>query len=384
LQEGKEIDMATIVRTPSGTWKAIIRMKGWPQTIKTLRLKKDVEDWARTTEDEMVRGVYVRRAKSDQTMVGDAIDRYVREITPTKEESTRGPEIRRAAILKRHLGKYSMAALTREVIAEFRNDRLAGTDRKDKDGKPIPRANDTVRLEMALLGHLFTIALEEWGIGLPYNPVLSVRRPAAHPGRSRRLSIEEEERLFALIEKHSNPMLYWIAGIALETTMREGQIIRLRTFQVNLKRRTVLLPKTKNREPQTIPLSKLATELFRLALGHPTRPKETDLIFFGEPGRDGTRRPYQFLSIWRNIKIEAGLLDVRFHDLRHEAISRLIEAGFTDQEAASISGHKSMQMLKRYTHLRNENFVDRLDEMRLKRMDSLKPRKKAKPARRSK
>ena len=50
-----------------------------------------MEDWARTTEDEMVRGVYVRRAKSDQTMVGDAIDRYVREITPTKEESTRGP-----------------------------------------------------------------------------------------------------------------------------------------------------------------------------------------------------------------------------------------------------------------------------------------------------
>jgi len=377
--------MATIVKTPSGTWKAIIRMKGWPQTIKTLRLKQDVKDWARDTEAEMVRGVYVPRAKLDQTMVGDAVDRYLREITPTKEESTRGPEIRRGAILKKHLGKYSMAAVTPDVVAKFRDDRLAGADRKDKNGKPIPRANDTVRLEMALLGHMYEIAREEWRIGMPFNPVYSVRRPAAHPGRTRRLNVEEEERLFALIERHSNPMLGWIAGIALETTMREGSVQKLRISQVSLKRRTLLLPKTKNRDPQTIPLSRLATELFRRALNHPRRPPETDLIFFGEPGRDGVRRPYQFLSIWRNIKIEAALRDLRFHDLRHEAISRLVEAGFSDLEVASISGHKDMKSLKRYTHLRNEKFVERLDSAKRldskKRLRSLKRRTTVEPCR---
>ncbi len=133
---------------------------------------------------------------------------------------------------------------------------------------------------------------------------------------------------------------------------------------MDLKLRIVSLSKTKNKEPRTVPLSKRATELFRKALDHPRRPPETDLIFFGEPGRDGKRRPYQFLSIWRKIKIAAGVPDVWFHDLRHEAISRLVENRFSDLEVASISGHRSMQMVKRYTHLRNEHLVKLLDSQK--------------------
>ena len=90
-------------------------------------------------------------------------------------------------------------------------------------------------------------------------------------------------------------------------------------------------------------------------------PKDSELIFFGEPGRDGKRRPYVFNPVWLNIKRSVGLADVRFHDLRHEAVSRFVEAGFSDQEVSAISGHKSMQMLKRYTHLRAEDLVNRLD-----------------------
>ncbi len=356
--------MATIVRTPSGAWKAIIRKSGWPTDIKTFRLKRDAEDWARGTEDDMVRGLYIRRATADRTTLANAVDRYLREVTPTKEESTQEAETRRAATLKKYLGKYSMAALTPDVVAKFRDERLEGKDRKDKNGDSKPRANDTVRLELALLGHIFTIALMEWKLGLVYNPVLSIRRPQPHPGRDRRLTAEEESKLFGLIQQHGNPMLAWIAEIALETSMREGEVVKLRTFQVDLKRRIASLTKTKNKDSRTVPLSKRATELFEMALNHPKRPPDTDLIFFGEPGKDGKRRPYQFLSIWRNIKIAAGLPDVRFHDLRHEAISRLVEAGFSDQEVASISGHKSMQMVRRYTHLRSENLVQRLDTLK--------------------
>lgn len=356
--------MATIFQTSAGTWKAIIRKSGWPTDIKTFRLKRDAEDWATLTEGEMVRGVYIRRATADRTMVAEAVDRYLREVTPTKEESTQEAEIRRAETLKKCLGKYSMAALTPDVIANFRDERLAGTDRKDKDGNPKPRANDTVRLELALLGHIFTIATKEWKMGLAYNPVLSIRRPKPHPGRICRLAPKDEKKLFELIRKHRNPMLGLIAEIALETSMREGEIVKLRTSQVNLKRRIILLHKTKNGEPRTVPLTKRATELFRRALENPVRPGETELIFFGEPGKDGVRRPYQFLSIWRNIKIAAGLRDVRFHDLRHEAISRMVEDGLSDQEVSSISGQKSMQMVRRYTHLRNENLVKRLDTLK--------------------
>lgn len=89
-----------------------------------------------------------------------------------------------------------------------------------------------------------------------------------------------------------------------------------------------------------------------------------------EPGRDGKRRPYVFSKVWNQIKASLGLDDLHFHDLRHEAVSRLVEAGFSDQEVSAISGHKSMQMLKRYTHLRAEDLVHRLDRIEQRRLAS--------------
>jgi integrase len=103
-------------------------------------------------------------------------------------------------------------------------------------------------------------------------------------------------------------------------------------------------------------------EVFSKAIANLERPKDIDLIFFGAPGRDGVQRPYKFERMWQAIKKKQGLKDFRFHDLRHEAVSRFVEAGFSDQEVSAISGHKSMQMLKRYTHLRAEDLVVRLDQ----------------------
>ncbi len=65
--------------------------------------------------------------------------------------------------------------------------------------------------------------------------------------------------------------------------------------------------------------------------------------------------------MWQEIKRKQGIIDFRFHYLRHEAASRFVEAGFSDQEVSAISGHKSMQMLKRYTHLRAEELVSLMD-----------------------
>ena len=360
--------MATIVKTPSGTWKAVIRKVGWPTNAKTFRTKRDADDWSRRIEDEMVRGAYLQRAGADRLTIAEALKRYLVEVTPTKRPTSQVSDQQRAAIVTRHLGKYSLAAVTPEIAAKFRDTRLAGEDRKDAKGKPTPRSNDTVRHDLALLGHLFTIAIKEWGLGLAFNPVMNIRRPAPNPGRNRRLTREEETKLLKAVAAHSNPMLRWIVCIALETGMRSSEIVTLSRMQVDLKRRIVRLLETKNTLPRTVPLSTTAAELFREALNHPVRPIDTDLIFFGEPGRDGKRRPYQFNPVWLKIKREQGLADVRFHDLRHEAVSRLVEAGFSDQEVSAISGHKSMQMLKRYTHLRAEDLVVRIDDVAKRRV----------------
>jgi integrase len=296
--------------------------------------------------------------------------RYLADVVPSKRPTTQVADQKRSKILVKHLGKYSLASLTPEVIARFRDMRLAGEDRKDADGNPIPRSNSTVRLDLALLGHLLTIAIKEWGVNLPANPVTNIRRPAPGAGRNRRLSQEEESRLLAAVDQHSNPMMGWIVRIALETGMRWSEILTLRESQVDLKRRIVRLLKTKNTQPRTVPLTLSAVEMFRKAIANPVRPDDTDLIFSGAPGRDGVRRPYQFDRMWQAIKRKQGLKDFRFHDLRHEAVSRFVEAGFSDQEVSAISGHKSMQMLKRYTHLRTEDLVARIEEAAQRRKKS--------------
>lgn len=352
--------MATIVKTPSGTWKAVVRRQGWPTTAKTFPRKRQAEDWARGIEDEMVKGQFIQRSTAERLTISKALDRYLSEVTTTKRPTTQVSERRRAEVLRGELGAYSLAALSPEVIAQFRDKRLAGDLRKD--GTRTPRANNTVRLELALLGHLYTIAIKEWGVALHQNPVLNIRRPPPSPGRDRRLTAEEERRLLDAVAAHSNPMLHWIVSIALETGMRSSEITTLRRTQVDLERRIVRLVETKNTQPRTVPLSKAAASAFRAALANPVRPIDTDLVFFGEPGKDGQRRPYTFNKVWLDIKASVGLKDFRFHDLRHEAVSRFVEHGLSDQEVSAISGHKSMQMLKRYTHLRAEDLVAKLDQ----------------------
>ena len=111
--------MAAITKTPSNTWKAIIRKRGWPTTIKTFRTKRDAEDWARSTEDEMVRGVYINRAGAEKLLLEKALDRYLSEVSPSKRDSTACAESHKAKALKKKFGAYSLAAITPDLVARL-------------------------------------------------------------------------------------------------------------------------------------------------------------------------------------------------------------------------------------------------------------------------
>ena len=357
--------MATIVQTRLGKWKAVIRKRGWPTVSKTFRIQKDALTWARRTEVEIEKGIFIDPSHSERITFDKALSRYLSEVVPTKKPATQETDKYCAEPLRAYFGKYSLAAISSDLVASYRDKRLATPlQRVDRaTGKPRTLSANTVRLELALLSHLFNTAIREWRLGLVRNPVSGIRKPSPGEGRDRRLRGNEEARLRQALANYSNPMLGWIFDIALETGMRSGEIAGLHLHQVDVRRRVVRLAITKNESARTVPLTRRAAEVFALALDNPARPEGCDLVFFGEPGRDGKRRPYTFAKVWNGIKTSLGLGDLHFHDLRHEAVSRLVEAGFSDQEVSAISGHKSMQMLKRYTHLRAEDLVDRLDDI---------------------
>jgi integrase len=344
--------MATIVKTDSENWKALVRLQGYPSASKTFRLKRDAEDWARQTEGDMRKGLYIDRADSVKMSIRDALERYKLEILPTKRPSTAKNERLRLAQLQVVFGKYTLAALTPTLIAEFRDRRLAA-------GKSA----NTVRLDLTLLSHLYTVAMQEWGLGLVRNPVTQVRKPSlVGTARTRRVSKVELDKLFAECRSHSNPQLGWVVELALETAMRKSEILGLQTNDIDLERRLARLTLTKNGDARSVPLTRRAVEILSLAITNPLRPADTHLLFFGEPGRAGNIAHYTIEKLFSEARSRAGLTDFKFHDLRHEATSRLVEKRLSDLEVSAITSHKSMQMLKRYAHLRGADLVKLLDQ----------------------
>lgn len=273
----------------------------------------------------------------------EALQRYRTQISVLKkgylQESYRIDQLCKCSIANKKLRDVSSPD-----IAAYRDQRLMQIN--PRTGKVISAA--TVRLEMSLLSNLFDVARIEWG-AVETNPVQNVRKPKSPPGRDRRLLPREERKILRHCHQHPNPELYSIVVLALETAMRQGEILKLTWEHINFKSSVAHLPETKNGTKRDVPLSQRAREaLMRLG-------SQKKGYVFGYTS-NGLK------SSWRYMLIRLGIEDLHFHDLRHEACSRLFELGTLDiMEVAAISGHKSLSMLKRYTHLRAARLVKKLE-----------------------
>ncbi len=315
------------------TWRAIVRRKGFEPISGTFDSKADAIAWAGNVEKEMRDGRYADRSEVERTTLKEALDRYGREVSPSKKSKTQ--ELLRIEQWKRHpMAARSLASIRSADIASYRDQRL----------KTV--GGNTVRLELALISHLFSIASKEWGLPLE-NPVRNIRKPRLPQGRDRRLVSDEEQRLLKACDASRSPWLGPLVRVAIETAMRMGELLSLIWSNVDLLRGTAHLPDTKSGERRTVPLSGAA----RAALQK--MPRSVDGRVF-PIGQMAVERSFQ------NARERAEIEGLRFHDLRHEATSRLFEKGLNTVEVATITGHKTLQMLKRYTHLRAEDLVSRL------------------------
>jgi integrase len=339
--------MATFRKRPGPggrtAWQAQIIRRGHERQYKTFDTKAEAEAWARQIEGEMDRGVFVSRAEAENTTLREALDRYEREVTPKKK--SRGDE-------RYKLGAWRSSGLAARSLASIRGKDLAAwRDAELTNGS----ATGTVRRKLALLAHVFKVARKEWGMESLASPVDTIQLPPPGQARDRRLVGDEYARLLSAAQAYGGEIASLITW-AIETAMRRGEIAAMRWEHLDREARVLLIPETKTGTPREVPLSRAAMAVLDA--------KSTVILNDGltNQGLIWSLRADSISQAFERVCKAAGIEGLTFHDLRHEATSRLFEKGLALTEVAAITGHKTWQMLKRYTHyLRAEDLVGRLD-----------------------
>jgi integrase len=319
--------MATYIQRKNG-WLVQIRRKGHASISRTFNTKSEGERWALMIESGMGIGTYVDNRETLTTTLLECLCRYAVEVIPLKKGSAR--DMVRCKFWQREaLAKKSIGTIKQTDVALWRDARIASG-----------LSGSTVKKDLALLSHVFTIAIKEWGFPLT-NPVMLIRKPKADAGRDRRLYDGEEDAIL----KSSAPELRAFIVLAIETAMRRGEIHSLKRSWI--KGRVAHLPDTKNGSSRSVPLSKRALEAIS------TLPLRLD-------GSLWEFRIDAYTRGFNKLCHELQITDLVLHDLRHEGTSRLFEKGLDVMQVKSITGHKSMQMLARYTHFKADELAQLL------------------------
>ena len=326
--------MAALRKRSNGHWQARVR-KANQSITKTFINKVDAERWAKQTEVELDKGSFVNLGLAERTTFAEIIERYIAEVLPTMRGG-KADYIRLKALSRRPIAKLNMVSLTPQKIAQHRDERL----------KEIAPA--TVIRELSYFSSIISFARKEWGININ-NPVALVARPKNPQGRSRILNANETNALFEALKPTGRRSIWMLplVRLALETAMRRGELLGLRWEHIDFGRRTIFLQLTKNGTSRTVPLSTHAVQILTAI------PRNID-------GRVFPVTHEVVSQAFNRARKQAGLKDIRFHDLRHMAITRLAEKLPNLIELSAVSGHKSLAMLKRYYHPNPELLAEKL------------------------
>ena len=323
--------MATF-RKRHNKWQAIVRHKSIGTTSRSFHNKSEAKKWAFETERNIEANTFGKLHPSSVSL-GDCLGRYQTLITPQKRGCD--AENRRInRLLKDPISAVMLDKLTSKALAQFRDRRL-------NDG------NRASQYDLIIIRHCLKIAINEWDLLLNKNPADAVKMPPNPKPRERRLSTSEYKLILHAANQSLNPHIKPVVMFAIETAMRQSEILNIEWPHIDWQKRTILLPLTKNGTSREVPLSEKALEILM-----EQKEQHLDAPF---PLTGNALR-----LAWNRLKNRAQITDLRFHDLRHEAISRFFELGLSLAEVALISGHKDPRMLFRYTHLRAEEISAKL------------------------
>ena len=331
--------MATI-RKRGDRWQVQVRRNGAPSMSKSFISRKDAETWARQSEIKIDRRELPHDPRQLQDFtLGDLVIRYRDTVTPLKR-AAKVETIVLNAFLRHRICQKRMSDLSISDFNIYRDERLA-----------VVKALSLKRM-LSPIQNLFEVAKSDWELPIRENLITKLKLNCLSNRRERRLREGELESLHKAAGKTQNLLIWPIVLFALETGLRRSEILSARWSHLDVRNRVLVIPRAKNGHSRTIPLSHAALAIL-------VQEWQTKTTF--EEDRMFPLSANAFRLAWERLRHRAGLDDLHFHDLRHEAISRFFELGLTYPEVALLSGHRDTRMLFRYGHAQQLRIIEQLD-----------------------
>lgn len=319
-------------------WRSVVRLKGHPTVCNHFDRKQEAEDWRQETERQIKEGQFkFNRHKAKHTF-HELIQRYISDGVLEHLRAKRDA-IRHMNYWTERLSKYALTYITHDLLSKERQVLISSPTSRGTKRSPA-----TVNRYIAALSSCMTYAYKHlrW---IDENPCLNLIKLKEAKGRDRILSEDEAERIMTSCRESQNPYLYCIVLMAITTGMRMGEILGLRWNEIDFKNQLAHLRETKNGRPRSVPLvDEVLNELNRL---YEVRNLHKEHVF-------ASKTAFGKIDInkaWRSVLKRSSIKNFRFHDLRHTFATLAARQGASNLELASATGHRTLNMLQRYTHL---------------------------------
>lgn len=322
----------------TSVWRAVVRIKGYPTVCNHFERKQEADDWAQGIKRKIKLGEFKFDQHNQTHTFAQLTERYLNDGAIEHHRSADDTR-RHLAYWQLRFAAFALVHITPELIGKERQ-RLLETPMPQKK----KRTAATVNRYMASLSLLFSYAVKQlhW---ISENPCANLIKLKESPGRDRILTPDEIDRLLSVCRKSRSPYLYPIVLVALTTGARQGEILNLEWKHIDFDNKLAYLKETKNGRPRSISLSEPVLEelqkLFKKR--QPLKP----LVFASKTafGRIDIKKA------WQTALRVAGIERCRAHDMRHTFATLAAAQGASNLELATAMGHRTLQMLQRYTHL---------------------------------
>lgn len=337
-------------------FKVDIRLAGFPRRKATFDSMRRAREWAATEESKMRDGRYGLAAPADQHTVGELVDRYIRNVLPTRSRKKRYlAQVERQLLWWR--GQFGVATplsqITKATVVE-------GVEELSKS-----RGNDTVNRYLSAIALVFNRAVAQWE-WLRVSPMVDVERLPAGQGRDRYLREQERPGLVDACRMERKKPLLELVVLGIATGGRKNELVTLQMANLRFvaaqggeqEYAAITQEETKNSRKKTFYVTGWALELLRAYLAR-RAPRHSKFVF---PNRFG-KRPVDIEREWTRARQRCGIEDFRFHDLRHTFGSYMAMSGATPRDIAEALNQKTLEMAQRYSHLSPSHVRGKVTEM---------------------